>query len=64
MPMLTGNGKIPNFTEREWFKTPKTDCALNVYQGKEFYHLDSRFVDLENSGLPATLSRATVESGE
>ena len=27
-------GKI---TDSEWFKTPKTDCALKVYQGKEFY---------------------------
>jgi len=28
-------GKIPNFTDSEQFKTPKTDCALKVYQDKE-----------------------------
>jgi len=32
-------GKIPNFTDSEQFKTPKTDCALKVYQDKEFYQL-------------------------
>ena len=50
-------GKIPNFTDSEWMKTPKTDCALKVYKDKEFYHgLDSSFVDLENTGFPATLT--------
>ena len=46
-------GEILNFTDSERFQAPKTDWVLKVYQGKEFY---SRFVDLENSGLPATLS--------
>ena len=32
-------GKIPNFTDSERFKTTKTDSALKVYQGKEFYQL-------------------------
>ena len=32
-------GKIPNFTDSEWMKSPKTDCVLKVYKDKEFYHL-------------------------
>ena len=32
-------GKIPNFTDSERMKTPKTDCALNIYKDKEFYQL-------------------------
>ena len=32
-------GKIPNFTDSERMKTPKTDCALKVYKDKEFYQL-------------------------
>ena len=32
-------GKIPNFTERERFVTPKTDCALIFQQDKEVYQL-------------------------
>ena len=43
-------GEIPNFTDSERLKTPKTDCALKVYKDKEFYQLGLRFVDLENSG--------------
>ena len=49
-------GKIPNFTDSEQFKTPKTDCALKSTKTKNSTSLDSRFVDLENSGLPATLN--------
>ena len=45
--ILTGMGKIPNYTDSEQFKTPKTDCLLKVYKDNK---LDSRFVDLENSG--------------
>ena len=37
--MPTENGKIPNFTESERFKTPKTDCVLKVYKDKDFYQL-------------------------
>ena len=47
-------GKIPNFTESEQFETPKADCVIKFYKHKEFYQLDSRFVDLENTGFPAT----------
>ena len=32
-------GKIPNFTESERLKTPKTDCVQKVYKDKEFYQL-------------------------
>ena len=32
-------GKIPNFTDSEWFETPKMDCVLNFYKDKEFYLL-------------------------
>ena len=32
-------GKIPNFTDSKRLKTPKMDCALKVYQDKEFYQL-------------------------
>ena len=28
--MLAGNGKIPNFTDIEQLKTPKTDYVLKV----------------------------------
>ena len=47
-------GKIPSFTDSEWL-TSKTDCVLKVYKDKEFISLDSRFVDLENTGERATL---------
>ena len=46
-------GKIPNFMDSEWLKTPKTDCALKFYKD---ISLDSRFVDLENTGERPTLS--------
>ena len=36
-------------------KTPKTDCAYT--KTKNSISLDSRFVDLENTGFPATLKR-------
>ena len=36
MPMWEGNGKIPNFTDCERFKTPKTECLLKFYQDQEF----------------------------
>ena len=36
--------------DSERVKTPRTDCLLKVYEGKEFYQLGFRFVDLENSG--------------
>ena len=52
MPMPTGNGEIPNFTDSERLKTPKTDCALKVYKDK-----DSRFVNLESTGFPAALNK-------
>ena len=52
---VTGNGEIPNFMDGERLKTPKTDCVLKVYKDKEFYQLDSRFVDHQNTGFPATL---------
>ena len=32
-------GKIPNFTDSERMKVPKTDCALKVFKDKEFYQL-------------------------
>ena len=32
-------GEIPNFTDSEWLKTPKTVCVLKVYKDKEFYQL-------------------------
>ena len=36
---LQHSTKLPNFTDRERMKTPKTDCALKVYKDKEFYQL-------------------------
>ena len=62
MPMSAGNGEIPNFTDSEQLKTPKTDCALKVYKDKEFYSLDSRFVGLENTGERATVMACCVDS--
>ena len=53
MPMPTGNRE--NLTDSERLKTSKTDCALKVYKDKESISLDSRFVDLENTGRRATL---------
>ena len=52
MQMRTEMGKIPNFTDSEQLKSPKSDCALKVYI------LDSRFVDFENTGGHATLKLA------
>ena len=49
-------GKIPNFTDSERFKTPKTDFLLNFTKTKSFISLDSRFVDLQNTEERATLS--------
>ena len=46
--------KIPNFMDSERL-TPKTECALKVYKDKNSISLDSRFVDLENTGECATL---------
>ena len=48
-------GKISNFTDSERLKTSKTDCALKVQKDKNSINLDFRFVDLKNSGFPATL---------
>ena len=59
MPMLTGSWKIPNFRDSEWMKTPKTDLPAEVKEGKELLEsisLDSRLVNLENAGFPATLN--------
>ena len=56
-------GKIPNFTDSERLKTPKTDCALKVYKEsktKNSISLDSSFVDLENTGERATLMKTAV----
>ena len=50
------------FTDSEQLKTPKMDCVLKVYKDKEFYSLDSRFVDLENTGEHATLMACCVDS--
>ena len=32
-------GKIPNFTDSERFRTPKTDILLKFYGDNEFYQL-------------------------
>ena len=57
MPMPTGAGKIPSFMDSERMKTPKTDCLLRFMKGEK---LDSRFVDLENTGFPASLAEQSV----
>ena len=45
-----------NFMDSERLKTPKMDCVLKVYtKTKNSISLDSRFVDLENTGDRATL---------
>ena len=47
--MPTGNRE--NFTDSERLQIPKTDCALKIFtKTKNSISLDSRFVDLENSG--------------
>ena len=38
--MPTGNGDVSNFTDSEWLKTPKTECALKPSKDKEFYQLE------------------------
>ena len=50
-------GKIPNFTDSEQLKTPKTDCALK----EKSISLDFRFVDL---GFSATLSTFCLSASE
>ena len=50
-------GKIPNFTDSERLKTPKTDCmcAKGLQRQRILYiSLDSRFIDLENTRERAT----------
>ena len=51
--MPAGNWEIPNCTDSERLKTPKIDCLLKVY--KKSISLDSRFVNLENTGWSTTL---------
>ena len=46
-------GKIPNFTDSEQLKTPKTDCVLKVPQDKEIYQL---VFQLESTWFSATLN--------
>ena len=48
-------GKIPNFTDRERFETQNGLCAKIFNKKKKTINLDSRFVDLENTGYRATL---------
>ena len=55
--MPTGAGKIPSFMDSERMKTPKTDCLLRFMKGEK---LDSRLVDLENKGFPASLAEQSV----
>ena len=43
-------GEISNYTDSEWLKSSKTDYLL-----KKSINLDSRFVDLQNTGLSTTL---------
>ena len=52
-------GKIPNFTDSERLKTPKTDCVLKVYEDKEFYQLGFQ---VENIAERATLSTSAPDS--
>ena len=54
MPMPTG---IPNFTDSEEMKTPKTDCLLKFKKAKKSISLEFRFVDLGNTGFPTTLTQ-------
>ena len=56
MPMPTGNREISNFTDSERIKTPKLTVHYKFRKTKKSISLDSRFVDLENTGLCATLS--------
>ena len=53
--MPTGNGE--NFTDSERLQIPKMDCALKILPRQNSISLNSRFVDLENSGFtrPTTL---------
>ena len=48
-------------------KTPQTDCLLKVQEDKVVYQacisLDSKLVDLENTGLRATLKTTISELG-
>ena len=43
-------GEISNYTDSERLKSSKTDYLL-----KKSINLDSRFVDLQNTGLSTTL---------
>ena len=50
-------GKIPNFTDRERMKRT---VRLKFTKTKNSISLDSRFVDLENTGFPATLKECSA----
>ena len=41
--------------DSERFETPKTDCMLKFYKTNNSISLDSRFVDLKNTGERVTL---------
>ena len=59
MPIPTEMGEILNFMDNEWFETPKMDCMTKT---KNSIILDSKFVDLENTGERATLKVSREKS--
>ena len=59
--MPTGNWEIPNFTDSERLKTPKMNCVLKFTKTKNSISLDSRFVDLENTGEHAALKHTYLK---
>ena len=63
MPMQTGNGENPNFTDSmvEDTQTHQNELALKVYKDNEFYQLGFQ---VQVSGFPATLSCTISSWGE
>ena len=50
-------GKIPNFTDSERFKTPKTDFLLKCYKDKEVYQLVGQFAIMKLQKWSTFLNR-------
>ena len=62
MPMPTGNGENPQFYGQWTVQDSQNGlCTKKFTKTKNSISLDSRFVDLENTGFPATLIQALVQ---
>ena len=61
MPMPTGNGENPQFYGQWTVQDSQNGlCTKKFTKTKNSISLDSRFVDLENTGERATLSKPAI----